>query len=91
MLHALIEAGVQRGLSASAARSLVLAVGHRLGDAGARPSGQPLHELVQDVCVPGGSTERAVAVMEQAALGQTVDVAVQASWRRNREMAHERD
>lgn len=88
MFEAMEEAGTQLGLPAETARRL--AIQTALG--AATMAGQSEHDpatLKQNVMSPGGTTERAIAHMEDANLRQTVAGAMQACAERARQMAKE--
>lgn len=50
----------------------------------------PLQQLVNDVCVPGGSTERAIRTLDRHDAGKVVQAAVEASWKANLAMSGNR-
>lgn len=88
MFEAMEEAGVTLGLPAETARRL--AIQTALG--AATMAGQSEHDpatLKQNVMSPGGTTERAIAHMEDANLRQTMAEAMQACAERARQMAKE--
>ena len=51
-------------------------------------SSESLTKLLSDVCVPGGSTAKAMATLDKSRSSDVVDQAVQASWVANQEMGH---
>lgn len=88
MFEAMEEAGVAQGLSAATARRL--AIQTALG--AATMAGQSEHDpatLKRNVMSPGGTTERAIAHLEDARLRDTIKGAMQACARRAAEMANE--
>ncbi|KAH7173139.1 pyrroline-5-carboxylate reductase dimerization-domain-containing protein [Fusarium flagelliforme] len=85
LLSALVEAGVSHGLGPDTAAALVKQSG--LGAAiQAIQDGRSLQSLIEDVCVPGGSTEKAMARLEQGAFSALVTAAVEKSLAANRAM-----
>lgn len=50
----------------------------------------PLQQLVNDVCVPGGSTEKAIRTLDRHDAGKIVQAAVEASWKANVAMSGNR-
>ncbi|KAM7211691.1 pyrroline-5-carboxylate reductase [Rhypophila decipiens] len=85
LLEALVEAGVKRGLSRDLAVALVTQSG--FGSALLALKGEDsLQGLIENVCVPGGSTERAMAALRQRDFAGGVDDGVEVSWRANRAM-----
>lgn len=88
MFEAMEDAGVRLGLPADTARRL--AIQTALG--AATMAGQSEHDpatLKQNVMSPGGTTERAIATLEDANLRQAMDDAMQACAERARQMATE--
>ncbi|GAB2710433.1 pyrroline-5-carboxylate reductase [Halomonas garicola] len=88
MFEAMEDAGVRLGLPADTARRL--AIQTALG--AATMAGQSEHDpatLKQNVMSPGGTTERAIATLEDANLRQAMDDAMQACAERARQMAAE--
>jgi pyrroline-5-carboxylate reductase len=85
LLSALVEAGVSHGLAPDTAAALVKQSG--LGAAiQALQDGRSLQSLIEDVCAPGGSTEKAMARLEQGAFSAVVTAAVEKSLDANRAM-----
>jgi pyrroline-5-carboxylate reductase len=86
-MAALIQAGIERGLPQRTAEALV-----RQSALGAAflAVDEPRHmqDLVNDVCVPGGSTEKAMGVLEGAGFSEVVSKAVEKSLQANRAMSH---
>lgn len=88
MFEAMEEAGVKLGLNAETARRLAMQTA--LGAATmALHSDKSPAVLKRNVMSPGGTTERAVAHLEQAGLRDTLDGAMQACANRAREMSAE--
>ncbi|WNK20669.1 pyrroline-5-carboxylate reductase [Halomonas piscis] len=88
MFEAMEDAGVRLGLPADTARRL--AIQTALG--AATMAGQSEHDpatLKQNVMSPGGTTERAIATLEDANLRRAMDDAIQACAERARQMAAE--
>ena len=84
-MEALAMGGVECGLSAEQAREY--AVQTVLGAAKlAASSSKTLERLRQDVCSPGGSTIEGVRVFEAKGLFETGKAAVEASFRRTKEL-----
>lgn len=52
-----------------------------------RDCDRPVSVLRKEVCVPGGSTEKAINHMIEGGFPRLVDEAVTRSWRANREMS----
>lgn len=88
MLAALVEAGVSHGLSPDIASALV-----KQSSLGATiqsmQDGRSLQSLIDDVCVPGGSTEKAMWELEQGEFSAVVAAAVEKSLQANRAMGKE--
>ncbi|KAI6311861.1 hypothetical protein MCOR34_005858 [Pyricularia oryzae] len=90
LIESLVSAAEARGMSAETARSLV--VQSCLGSGVlARDSDKPVRVLREEVCVPGGSTEKAVAHLMDKGLPDIVLGAVDRSLKANREMGCVRD
>ncbi|KAF4429376.1 hypothetical protein F53441_14020 [Fusarium austroafricanum] len=88
LLAALVEAGVAHGLSPETAAALVKQSG--LGSTiQAIQDGRSLQALIDDVCVPGGSTEKAMHRLEQGDFTAVVAAAVEKSLEANRAMGNE--
>ena len=88
LMEAMIAAGTQLGLDEKTARALTLQTA--LGAAQmAIMSGVDPAELRRRVTSPGGTTERALAVLEQAALRDTVAQALTACAERGAELARQ--
>ncbi len=88
MFEAMEEAAVKLGLPAETARRLAIQTG--LGaSAMAQQSDRDPATLKQNVMSPGGTTERAIAHMEEAQMRTIVADAMQACAKRAQEMARE--
>ena len=88
MMEAMQQAGEKLGLDAELSRALTAQTA--LGAARmALESGLDVIELRRRVTSPGGTTERAVGVLEQRDLRQTLDEALAAAAARSRELAEE--
>ena len=88
LMEMLVEAAVARGFPREIASTLVIqsASGSALL---AQSTDMPLQALVKDVCVPGGSTQKAVDCLHERSLFETVDAAVERSLVANRSMGRE--
>ena len=84
--QALVDAGVAKGLPEQQAKALVTQsfVGASLL---AQRMPDSLFKLLKDVCVPGGSTEKAVATLDIHSVNDAVLEAVLVSFKANRAMA----
>jgi pyrroline-5-carboxylate reductase len=80
-----VEAGVAKGLSEQQARSLVTQSGIGAGIL-AQSLPHSFSKLLSDVCVSGGSTEKAMATLESHRASHAILEAVDVSWRANVEM-----
>lgn len=88
MLEAMVDAGVEQGLSADVAKAL--AIQTAAGAAAlARSSEVDLAELRRRVTSPGGTTEQAILSFEKQQLRDTVKQAMRACADRSRQMAAE--
>jgi pyrroline-5-carboxylate reductase len=86
MMEALQQAGEQLGLSSETARLLTLQTA--LGAARmAMESGKSLAELRQNVTSPGGTTEKAISVLQESNLHAIFKKALQAAKLRSEELA----
>ncbi|KAK3321889.1 pyrroline-5-carboxylate reductase [Apodospora peruviana] len=87
LLESMVEAGVRRGLPRDLAVALVTQSG--FGSALLALKGDnSLRGLVENVCVPGGSTERAMDALRRRDFAGAVDDGVEVSLRANRAMGH---
>ncbi len=85
LLEALLDAGSRMGLPDDTARRLALATlagATRL----ARDASEPPAVLRQRVTSPGGTTEAAIATLDAAGTRRAIVDAVEAAWRRAREL-----
>jgi pyrroline-5-carboxylate reductase len=87
VIEALEEAGVALGLPAPLARQLAVQTAHGAGLMAAAEGAVPPAELRRRVTSPGGTTERALAVLEAAGLRDAFVQAVQAASTRSRELS----
>lgn len=85
-MQSLVAAGVARGLPAALARELVVQTCRGSAALAQQQSDATLLELLADVCVSGGSTEKAISQLDAHGVAQAVDAAVGASWHANRAM-----
>lgn len=83
--QALVEAGVAKGLPEQQAQALVIQSFMGASLLAQRMPGS-LFKLLKDVCVPGGSTEKAVATLDVRSVHNAVLDAVFASFKANRAM-----
>lgn len=88
MLEAMVDAGVEQGLSAEVAKSLAIQTAAGAAEL-ARSSDVDLAELRRRVTSPGGTTERAILAFENQQLRHIVKQAMQACADRSRQMAAE--
>lgn len=85
-IEALEAAAVRAGLDAATARLLALETAYGAAKM-ALESGEEPAQLRKRVTSPGGTTERAIALMQQAQLPDILDRAVQAARARSEELA----
>ncbi|KAH7112491.1 putative pyrroline-5-carboxylate reductase [Dendryphion nanum] len=85
MIEALVLAGEAHGLSNDAAQSLVTQSCLGAGML-ARDSNRPTATLRQEVCVPGGSTEKAIGCLKTSEFHKLIGYAVDTSVKANRAM-----
>ncbi|KAH5214359.1 hypothetical protein HBI62_182960 [Parastagonospora nodorum] len=85
MAQAMVDAAIAKGLPEKQAKSLVIqsVIGASLL---AQRMPQSLSELLDDVCVPGGSTEKAMATLDLHGANDAILKAVHVSWQANLEM-----
>lgn len=77
-IQSMIEAATARGMSSESAKTL--AVQTARGTAGMIATGEKeLPQMLQDMLLPGGTTEQAVAVMRQHGVPSAIDDAVEAA------------
>ncbi|KAM7190122.1 Pyrroline-5-carboxylate reductase dimerization domain containing protein [Naviculisporaceae sp. PSN 640] len=89
LLESLVEAGVRRGLPRDIAVALVTQSGFGsafLALKGIGGNSHSLQGLIENVCVPGGSTERAMAALRRKDFAGAVDEGVHVSFLANRAM-----
>ncbi len=86
VMEAMEAAGVALGLPARDARLLTLETAFGAAKL-ALESGEPLAELRRRVTSPGGTTEAALAVLEEGGLGELFEAAMRAARERSRELA----
>lgn len=87
-MQGLVTAGAARGLPVALGRQLVVQA--CLGSAvlaQQQGSGETLLELLADVCVAGGSTEKAIRTLDLHDATKATHAAVDASWHANRAMS----
>ena len=86
IMEALVDAGISLGLKKEIALSL--AIQTTLGTAQlARESKDSLAELRDNVTSPGGTTAKGLAVMSKRGLTDIIIEAVEAAWRRSKELS----
>jgi pyrroline-5-carboxylate reductase len=88
LAEALAEAGAEQGLDPGLSLRLALATVAGAGRLLAQPGADP-RWLRAQVTSPGGTTEAAVAVLEEAGLRRAVAAAVEAAARRSRDLGAE--
>ena len=86
VMEAMEAAGVALGLPPEDARLLTLETAFGAAKL-ALESGEPLAELRRRVTSPGGTTEAALAVLEEGGLGELFEAAMRAACERSRELA----
>ncbi|KAH6995559.1 pyrroline-5-carboxylate reductase dimerization-domain-containing protein [Ilyonectria sp. MPI-CAGE-AT-0026] len=90
LLQSLVAAGTAHGLPADIAHQLVVQSCMGAALLAQRSPDIPLQQLVNDVCVPGGSTEKAIRTLDRHDAGKIVQAAVEASWKANVAMSGNR-
>ncbi len=88
LLEAMIEAGVDLGMDAGTARHLAVATALGAARMAGGEDADPA-ALRKRVTSPGGTTERALSILESNDVGATVRQAIHGAWRRSRELAEE--
>jgi pyrroline-5-carboxylate reductase len=85
LIESMVSAAESHGLSPEIARSLVVqsCVGTGMLS---RDSTKPIHTLRDEVCVPGGSTEKAIAHLANNHFLEMIRDAIGKSLQANREM-----
>ncbi len=87
-VQSMIEAAVKRGMSASAAKTLALQTAR--GTAGMiAHSEKELPQMIEDMLLPGGTTEQAVAALRQHGVPSAIEAAVAAASERAAQLADE--
>ena len=88
LLKAMIDAAVARGMSHQSAHTLALQTVR--GTAGVIASNdKPIAQWIEEMLLPGGTTEQAVAALRQHAVPQAVDAAIDAACKRAEQLAKE--
>ena len=88
LMEAMIEAGVGLGLDRESATTLVLETAYGAARM-AREGDQPPAALRVNVTSPGGTTERALSILDAAGVRDTLERAVSGAAQRARELAEE--
>jgi len=86
VIEALAEAGARLGLRPDVAKRLTIATA--AGAAAMAVDDDPA-TLRERVTSPGGTTERALAILAEQSLPATLDAAVRGAFNRSRELAEE--
>lgn len=85
-VQSLIDAATARGMSKQAAKQLALQTAR--GTAGMiAASDKPLEQMIDDMLLPGGTTEQAVATLRQQGVPQAIDAAVNSAATRATQIA----
>jgi len=88
ILESMIDAGIELGLDQKTAKHLAITTG--LGAARmADKADVSLTELRNRVTSPGGTTERAISILESAQVRTGIIKAIKGAWQRSRELAKE--
>jgi pyrroline-5-carboxylate reductase len=88
LLEAMIEAGEEIGLDAASAKQLAIATA--LGAARmAQASADDPAQLRQNVTSEGGTTERAISILDDGGVKAKVRAAIRGAWNRSRELGQE--
>jgi len=88
LMEAMIEAGVALGLDAETARTLTLKTAYGAAVMANESIVEPA-QLRRNVTSPGGTTERAISVLDRGACKALIDDAVRQAARRSEELARE--
>jgi pyrroline-5-carboxylate reductase len=88
LMEAMIEAGVELGLSRTLAAELVVATATGAAAMAEQPGADPA-VLRQNVTSPGGTTERALALFDEAQLNSGIRTALAGAATRSAELARE--
>ncbi len=87
-IQSMVEAAIKRGMSMSAAKTLALQTAR--GTAGMiAQSEKDLPQMIDDMLLPGGTTEQAVAALRQHGVPSAIDAAVAAASDRAAQLADE--
>jgi pyrroline-5-carboxylate reductase len=86
VMEAMIEAGTQLGLPASITRQLVLQTALGSAQMAITSSGDPA-QLRRQVTSPGGTTERAVGILQAKGLQEAFQAALEGACHRSKELA----
>ena len=90
LIQGMIEAAERRGMSHAAAKTL--AVQTVRGSAGMiLKSDKELPQMIEDMLLPGGTTEQAVAALRELGVEAAIDTAIGAAYQRAGELAAELD
>ena len=88
ILESMIDAGIEMGLNQKTAKHLAITT--TLGAARmADEADVSLVELRNRVTSPGGTTERAISILESAQVRRGIKNAIRGAWQRSRELAKE--
>lgn len=81
-MRSIVRAGVEKGISEDQAKSLVVQsmIGGGLLSKGSHAT---MTEMLGDVCVPGGSTAKAMATLNNHGVDDSIIRAVDSSWQAN--------
>jgi len=88
LMEAMIDAGVALGLDPETARTLTLKTAYGAAVMANESAVEPA-QLRRNVTSPGGTTERAISVMDQGRCKALIDDAVRQAARRSQELARE--
>ena len=88
LLEAMTEAGVELGIEATIAQRLAVATALGAARMAGGDDADPA-ALRKRVTSPGGTTERALSILESNEVGAAVRQAIHGAWRRSRELAEE--
>lgn len=86
LMEAMITAGVKLGLSEQVARQLTLQTALGAAQMAITSSSQPA-ELRQQVTSPGGTTQRALEIMDQHHLPEALVAAIEGAYQRSKELS----
>lgn len=88
LMEAMVDAGVNLGLDVETSTLLTLETAYGAALM-ARSADRPPAELRADVTSPGGTTARALSILEEAGVRQTVESALAGAAQRSKELAEE--